>query len=115
MDLGLKGLKAIVTGGSRGIGRAIASLFADEGADVAICARTKEGVEEAVKDLETRGSKVLGEAVDVGDGAALKGSRWPGLAPLFATHRYMRTILSNPASQPLAEQLGYVRRGSYEW
>ena len=73
MDLGLKGLKAIVTGGSRGIGRAIASLFADEGADVAICARTKEGVEEAVKDLETRGSKVLGEAVDVGDGAALKG------------------------------------------
>ncbi len=72
MDLGLKGLKAIVTGGSRGIGRAIASLFADEGADVAICARTKAGVDEAKKDLEARGSKVVGEAVDVGDGDALK-------------------------------------------
>ena len=72
MDLGLKGLKAIVTGGSRGIGRAIAGLFADEGANVAICARTKEGVEEAKKDLEARGSKVVAEAVDVADGDALK-------------------------------------------
>ena len=72
MDLGLKGLKAIVTGGSRGIGRAIAGLLADEGANVAICARTKEGVEEAKKDLEARGSKVVAEAVDVADGDALK-------------------------------------------
>ena len=39
MDLKLKGKKAIVTGASRGIGRAIAETLADEGADVAICAR----------------------------------------------------------------------------
>ena len=39
MDLNLKGRKAIVTGGTRGIGRAIVDLLADEGCDVAFCAR----------------------------------------------------------------------------
>src|SRR6266550_1643459 len=42
MDLGLKGKKAIVTGATRGIGRAIAETLADEGADVAIFARGQE-------------------------------------------------------------------------
>jgi 3-oxoacyl-[acyl-carrier protein] reductase len=40
MDLGLKGKRAIVTGGSKGIGRRCADLLADEGANVSICART---------------------------------------------------------------------------
>jgi 3-oxoacyl-[acyl-carrier protein] reductase len=39
MDLGLRGKKAIVTGGKRGLGFAIATLLAKEGADIAICAR----------------------------------------------------------------------------
>lgn len=92
MDLGLKGLKAIVTGGSRGIGRAIAGLFADEGADVAICARTKKGVEAAKKDLEARGSKVVGEAVDVSDGDALKGF----VSSAIATLGGLDILVSNP-------------------
>ena len=73
MDLGLSGKKAIVTGASRGIGRAIAQTFADEGVSLAICARNAEGLEAAQKDLEGRGAEVFAKAVDVGDAEALTG------------------------------------------
>jgi len=69
MDLGLKGKKAIVTGASRGIGRAIAVTLAAEGCDVAICARGQAGVDEAVAAI---GGKAFGAAVDIADGPALK-------------------------------------------
>lgn len=73
MDLGLKGLRAIVTGGSKGIGRRCADILADEGAHVAICARTKAEVDEAVAKLKAKGVTAYGEAIDVGDKAALEG------------------------------------------
>ncbi|MFZ5719573.1 MAG: SDR family NAD(P)-dependent oxidoreductase [Pseudomonadota bacterium] len=72
MDLQLKGKTAVVTGATRGIGRAIAEAFADEGANVAICARNAEQVAEAVKALEAKGVKAFGQAVDIADGPALK-------------------------------------------
>lgn len=73
MDLGLKGMKACVTGASRGIGRAIAQVLAEEGADVAICARGAPGVESARKELESRGVRVHAEAVDVRESEQLRG------------------------------------------
>jgi hypothetical protein len=73
MDLQLKGKTAVITGATRGIGRAIAELFADEGADVAICARNEGQVAEAVKALQAKGVKAFGQAVDIADGPALKG------------------------------------------
>jgi NAD(P)-dependent dehydrogenase (short-subunit alcohol dehydrogenase family) len=66
MDLELKGRKAIVTGATQGIGLRIAQALADEGVDVAICARTAANVERTVKELKAaKGVNVIGDAVDV--------------------------------------------------
>jgi 3-oxoacyl-[acyl-carrier protein] reductase len=74
VDLGLKGRRAIVTGGSKGIGRRCADLLADEGAAVAICARDAGEVAEAVEALKAMGAAdAHGEALDVADKAALEG------------------------------------------
>lgn len=71
MDLELAGKGVIVTGASRGIGRAIADAFAAEGARLAICARGPEGLRKAASELEARGAKVHAEACDVGDAERL--------------------------------------------
>lgn len=78
MDLGLQGKKAIVTGATRGIGRAVADLLAGEGCDVAICARHRETVDAAVAALRRQGGVAAGGAVDVADLPALR--RWIGEA-----------------------------------
>ena len=76
MDLGLAGMKALVTGGTKGIGRAVAEHFAAEGCDVAICARNAEEVALTVAALSQRGVKATGRMVDVADGLAL--TQWVG-------------------------------------
>jgi 3-oxoacyl-[acyl-carrier protein] reductase len=71
MDLGLKGLKAIVTGGTKGIGRAIAQTLATEGAHVALCARNADEVANTVAEFSKYGVKVFGRVADVSDAKGL--------------------------------------------
>jgi len=65
MEFNLLGKAAIVTGGSRGIGRAISLLLADHGVDVAICGRTPESLERTVADIRDRGVRAWGFQADV--------------------------------------------------
>src|SRR5581483_1797203 len=69
---GLKGLRAVVTGGTKGIGRRAADIFAAEGANVAICARNADEVKAVVASLKAKGVGAFGDALDVADRAALE-------------------------------------------
>src|ERR1700761_1218191 len=73
MQIDLSSKRVIVTGASRGIGRAIARAFAAEGARVAICARTSADLEAVAQDLKVRGaSAVIAQSVDVTDTEGVK-------------------------------------------
>jgi 3-oxoacyl-[acyl-carrier protein] reductase len=75
MELGLEGKIAVITGGTRGIGFSIAEHLLDEGAHIAVCARSEEGIAETVARLSDRGEgRVIGRAVDVADAEGL--SSW---------------------------------------
>lgn len=85
MDLELEGMKVVVTGATKGIGREIALTFARERADVAICARDPVAVDGFVTELKGMGVDAQGKAVDVSHGEELKtwvnyvGAAWSGI------------------------------------
>ncbi len=73
MDLQLTGKRAIVTGASRGIGKAIARALAEEGVDVAIAARNLEPLEAAAAELaQATGRRIIAVAADTGDDASVR-------------------------------------------
>ena len=72
MDLKLKGHSVIITGGTKGIGLAIAETLSDEGCNIGLCARNADDVAAAVDALSAKGVKVVGQALDVADGDAFK-------------------------------------------
>jgi 3-oxoacyl-[acyl-carrier protein] reductase len=71
MELGLRGKVAVVTGASRGIGKAIAQALSQEGCAVAICGRNAGRLDAAVSELKETGGRVLGVSTDVTDEAAV--------------------------------------------
>jgi NAD(P)-dependent dehydrogenase (short-subunit alcohol dehydrogenase family) len=92
MELGLEGARVVVTGGTKGMGRATAELMAEEGASVAVFARGKEALDETESRLRELGSPdPVGLAVDVGqpqqiaDAFAILEKRWGSLNSLVNT------------------------------
>jgi 3-oxoacyl-[acyl-carrier protein] reductase len=92
LDLGLDGATAVVTGGSKGMGRAIAEAFADDGARVAILARGQAAIDDTLAELRRRGCPdALGLSVDLTDPAAIEGAfaeigdRWGAINSLVNT------------------------------
>jgi NAD(P)-dependent dehydrogenase (short-subunit alcohol dehydrogenase family) len=96
MDLGLAGKRALVTGSTKGLGRAIAETLLAEGASVAICARNGDEVSAAVKDLSSRG-KVVGGPVDAGDHATLRAWVASSAESLGGIDIYVHNTSAKPA------------------
>lgn len=72
MDLGLKGKVAVVTGGTEGIGKATALKLAQEGAKVAICARSPERLDKTADEIRKTGTEVLAIAADMSKAADIE-------------------------------------------
>lgn len=92
MDLGLTGSTAVVTGGSKGMGLAIATTFAEEGARVAVMARGADALDDAVAILRDAGAPdAVGISVDMSDAASISAGfesvaqRWDRLNSLVHT------------------------------
>ena len=71
MDLELRGRRALVTGGTRGLGRAVVDRLVAEGCAVALCARSADVVAQRVAELTSTGATVIGAPVDVTDDSSL--------------------------------------------
>lgn len=102
MDLGLRGKSAVVTGASRGIGRAIALRLADEGAGVAICARGEPALREAEAEVRTRSVPVYAAVCDVGNAEALDGF----LDAARANLGRVDILVNNPSGLAFADDQG---------
>jgi 3-oxoacyl-[acyl-carrier protein] reductase len=91
LNMELKNKKAIITGGSRGLGKATAMAFAKEGIDVAITGRNEEALAKTVKELKAFGVNAIYEVFDVGNYHAVK----IGIKNIIATFDSVNILVNN--------------------
>jgi 3-oxoacyl-[acyl-carrier protein] reductase len=109
MDLGLRDKVAIVTGASRGIGRAIALGLADEGCHVVLCARGEERLREAAREVEAKGARALAVVADIAKAADVER-----LVQAAADAFGRIDILVNNASSYVAEDTDAAWQATFE-
>ena len=110
MNLSLEGKVAVVTGGSKGIGRRIAEVFAEAGAAVAIAARGQEDLTQAAKEIEAAGGKALPIQTDVSDPQAVKALIDRTVAELGT----LDILVNNAGSAPFLSTLDQIRESGFE-
>lgn len=111
MDLGLKGRSALVTGASKGIGKAIALGLAKEGVNLALFARTAAPLEAAAQEITAAtGARVLALPTDIRDDAAVQAAVTHACAELGAIH-----ILVNNAGGPIKRPERQITWPSADW
>jgi NAD(P)-dependent dehydrogenase (short-subunit alcohol dehydrogenase family) len=110
VSLSLENKVAIVTGGSKGIGRRIAEVFAGAGATVALAARGEDDLAQAAKEIEAGGGKALPIATDVSDPEAVKELIQRTVAELGA----LDILVNNAGSAPFISTLDEIRESGFE-
>lgn len=104
MDLGLTDRRALVTGGSRGIGLAVGWALAHEGADVALLARGADAVERAARAVAAEtGRRVVGVAADTGDDASVTAAVATVVEQLGGVDILVNTAATPNTEAPLSE------------
>jgi NAD(P)-dependent dehydrogenase (short-subunit alcohol dehydrogenase family) len=106
----LDGKIALVTGGSKGIGRAIALALADAGADVAIAARGREALEKTSREIEERGRRALAVPTDVSDPAQVRGLMEHTITDLGT----LDILVNNAGGAPFVSTLDAIRTEGFD-
>ena len=105
----LKGKTALITGASRGIGKAIAKLFASEGANVVVASRSQEGVDKVVEAIRADGGTAIGIACDVGDESQIKKAVDATIAEFGSLHILVNNAFDLSSAQSSVADLSVAQ------